>query len=59
VVWSCGEYAAYDRGWESGEVNLTMPNRVVALKEVVLSDSIGEMAEFDTWYVFGVDKIVN
>jgi osmotically-inducible protein OsmY len=29
------------------------------LEGVVLSDSIKEMAEFDAWYIFGVDEVDN
>jgi osmotically-inducible protein OsmY len=33
--------------------------RVVTLEGVVPNDSIKEMAEFDAWYVFGVDRVIN
>ena len=34
-------------------------DRVVTLEGLVPHQAIREMAEFDTWYVFGVDRVVN
>jgi osmotically-inducible protein OsmY len=31
----------------------------VTLKGLVPNTTIREMAEFDAWYVFGVDRVVN
>jgi osmotically-inducible protein OsmY len=33
--------------------------RVHTKERVVSSDSIRGMAEFDAWYIFGVDKVIN
>jgi osmotically-inducible protein OsmY len=48
-----------DRFVLADHIRVHCHNRVVTLEEVVPSDSIREMAEFDTWYVFGVDRVSN
>ena len=41
------------------QIRITTRNAVVALQGLVPTASEREMAEFDAWYVFGVDKVVN
>lgn len=43
------------------EVNIRVrtTHAVVSLEGEVPSDAQKDMAEFDAWYVFGVDKVVN
>jgi osmotically-inducible protein OsmY len=48
-----------DRFVPADHIRVHCHNRVVTLEGVVPSDSIGEMAEFDTWYIFGVDQVIN
>jgi osmotically-inducible protein OsmY len=40
-------------------VRVGVRNAVVTLEGEVPSTAQKEMAEFDTWYVFGVDKVIN
>jgi len=48
-----------DRFVPADHIRVYCHNRVVTLERVVPSDSIREMAEFDTCYVFGVDQVMN
>jgi osmotically-inducible protein OsmY len=48
-----------DRFVAAEQIRVRTHQRVVMLEGVVLSDSIKEMAEFDAWYVFGVDEVDN
>jgi osmotically-inducible protein OsmY len=48
-----------DRFVPAKQIRVRTHQRVVMLEGVVLSDSIKEMAEFDAWYVFGVDEVDN
>ncbi len=43
----------------SGQIRVGVRNSVVTLGGIVPTDAEREMAEFDAWYVFGVDKVVN
>lgn len=48
-----------DRFVPAEQIRVQTQGRVVTLAGVVPSDSIREMAEFDTWYIFGVDRVSN
>ena len=48
-----------DRLIKSDGIQIATARGVVTLHGVVPNDAQKEMAEFDTWYVFGVDKVVN
>jgi|GEM_PF-127497 len=41
------------------QIRVSTQNRVVTLEGLVPDKSVKEMAEFDAWYVFGVDKVIN
>ncbi|HEX5084031.1 MAG TPA: BON domain-containing protein, partial [Blastocatellia bacterium] len=41
------------------EILVTARNRVVTLDGAVRSEGEKGMAEFDAWFVFGVDKVIN
>lgn len=41
------------------QIRVTTRNRVVTLEGVAPNKDEKEMAEFDAWYVFGVDKVIN
>jgi len=41
------------------EIRVSTQNYVVTLEGLVPSEEMREIAEFDAWYVFGVDKVVN
>ena len=43
----------------AGQIGVTTRDCVVTLEGVVPKEAEREMAEFDAWYVFGVDKVVN
>jgi len=43
----------------ASQIRVSTRNAVVTLTGVVPSDSEREMAEFDSWYVFGVDDVRN
>jgi osmotically-inducible protein OsmY len=43
----------------AGQIRVGVRQSVVTLGGIVPTDSEREMAEFDAWYVFGVDKVVN
>jgi osmotically-inducible protein OsmY len=44
---------------KADHIGVHTKERVVTLDGVVPNDSIKEMAEFDAWYVFGVDRVIN
>jgi osmotically-inducible protein OsmY len=44
---------------DASQIRIGVANAVVTLTGLVPSDSETEMAEFDAWYVFGVDGVVN
>lgn len=48
-----------DRFVQADHIRIHCYNRVVTLEGVVPSDSIREMAEFDTWYPFDADQVIN
>lgn len=48
-----------DRFVRADQIRVRTRQRVVTLEGVVPNDTIREMAEFDAWYVFGVDRVVN
>ncbi len=48
-----------DRLVNNVNIRVTARNSVVTLEGEVPSDSQRNMAEFDAWYVFGVDKVEN
>ena len=48
-----------DPSVDPGQIRVTTRNSVVTLEGQVAADSEREAAEFDAWYVFGVDKVVN
>lgn len=48
-----------DRLIKSDGIRITTYKGVVTLQGAVPNDAQKEMAEFDAWYVFGVDKVVN
>jgi osmotically-inducible protein OsmY len=41
------------------QIRIATKNNVVTLEGIVSSDAAREMAEFDAWYVFGVDRVIN
>jgi osmotically-inducible protein OsmY len=41
------------------QIRVTTRNRVVTMEGVAPNEDEKEMAEFDAWYVFGVDKVIN
>ncbi|HXH14007.1 MAG TPA: BON domain-containing protein [Alphaproteobacteria bacterium] len=41
------------------QIRVRTRQRVVTLEGLVPTETIKEMAEFDAWYVFGVDRVVN
>ena len=41
------------------QIRVTTRNYVVNLEGVVLNRAIKQMAEFDAWYVFGVNRVIN
>ena len=43
----------------AGQIRIGVRNAVVTLTGLVPAESEREMAEFDAWYVFGVDRVVN
>jgi osmotically-inducible protein OsmY len=48
-----------DRFIKADQIRVRTRNRVVTLEGLVPNTTIREMAEFDAWYVFGVDRVVN
>jgi len=44
---------------DASQVSVTTKDYVVTLEGVVPKDAEREMAEFDAWYVFGVDRVQN
>ncbi len=44
---------------DPAQIRVLTRNAVVTLQGQVVSESEREAAEFDAWYVFGVDKVVN
>ncbi len=44
---------------DAGQIRIGVRGAVVTLTGLVPADSEREMAEFDAWYVFGVDRVVN
>jgi osmotically-inducible protein OsmY len=43
----------------AGQIQVQTHNAIVTLEGLVANDQAKDMAEFDAWYVFGVDKVVN
>ena len=41
------------------QVRASSDNSVVTLDGLVPTEAEREMAEFDAWYVFGVDRVIN
>jgi osmotically-inducible protein OsmY len=48
-----------DRFVNADQIHVSTRNSMVTLEGVVRTEAQKEMAEFDAWYVFGVDKVVN
>jgi osmotically-inducible protein OsmY len=48
-----------DRFIKADQIRVRTRERVVTLEGLVPNTTIREMAEFDAWYVFGVDRVVN
>jgi len=48
-----------DRFVRADQIRVRTRQRVVTLEGVVPNDAIREMAEFDAWFVDGVDRVVN
>jgi osmotically-inducible protein OsmY len=48
-----------DRFVKADQIRVRTRDRVVTLEGLVPNTTIGEMAEFDAWYVFGVDQVIN
>jgi osmotically-inducible protein OsmY len=44
---------------EASQIRVATTGAVVTLAGLVPSEAEREMAEFDAWYVFGVDKVIN
>lgn len=43
----------------AGQIQISTQNAVVTLEGLVANEPAKDMAEFDAWYIFGVDKVVN
>lgn len=43
----------------AGQIQVQTHSSIVTLEGLVANDPAKDMAEFDAWYVFGVDKVVN
>jgi len=43
----------------ANHIRVWTKDRLMTLEGVVPNASIREIAEFDAWYVFGVDRVVN
>ena len=43
----------------AGQIRVSTRDYVVTLEGLVPNEKVREMAEFDAWYVFGVDRVVN
>lgn len=41
------------------QIRVSTRNAVVTLEGLVINDTEKDMAEFDAWYVFGVDRVIN
>jgi osmotically-inducible protein OsmY len=41
------------------QIRVLSQNSVVTLEGLVANETEKQMAEFDAWYVFGVDKVIN
>jgi osmotically-inducible protein OsmY len=41
------------------QIRIRTQGRVVTLEGLVPNHTICEMAEFDVWYLFGIDQVVN
>jgi osmotically-inducible protein OsmY len=48
-----------DRFVDASQIRVSVQDAVVTLTGIVPTESERDMAEFDAWYVFGVDKVVN
>ncbi len=48
-----------DRLVNDGQIRVSTDNAVVTLEGLVKNEREKHMAEFDAWYVFGVDKVIN
>jgi len=48
-----------DRRVNADQICIRTHQAVVVLEGLVLYERKKHMAEFDTWYVFGVNKVVN
>ena len=48
-----------DRFVNASQIRAAARDSIVTLAGIVPTESEREMAEFDAWYVFGVDKVVN
>jgi len=44
---------------DAAQIRVATANRVVTLAGLVPTDAERDMAEFDAWYVFGVDRVTN
>lgn len=44
---------------DAGRIRISSRNCIVTLEGLVSTERVKEMAEYDAWYVFGVDKVVN
>jgi len=43
----------------AAQIRVRTKNSIVILEGLVVNDTEKDMAEFDAWYVFGVDKVIN
>ncbi|HXG21706.1 MAG TPA: BON domain-containing protein [Methylomirabilota bacterium] len=41
------------------QIRVSTRNSVVTLEGLVANDTERDMAEFDAWYVFGVNRVIN
>jgi osmotically-inducible protein OsmY len=48
-----------DRFVEASQIRVSTQNYVGTLEGLVATETIKEMAEFDAWYVFRVNRVVN
>lgn len=48
-----------DRLVNAGQIRVSTQNAVVTLEGLVRNEREKHMAEFDAWYVFGVDQVIN
>jgi osmotically-inducible protein OsmY len=44
---------------DASQINVSTRNSVVKLAGLVRNQTEKQLAEYDAWYVFGVDRVIN